>query len=83
MKPKQINQGSLSSRMAAKEQADPVQRHLENTPHSDEPAGSLLPQLQLVCQGCQQKIGFDLKDCPWCGASLADAVVLSEKFNDA
>ncbi len=27
--------------------------------------------MQVECQGCGCRVGFDVADCPWCGASLA------------
>jgi hypothetical protein len=29
------------------------------------------PVLAITCANCRQRVYFDLKDCPWCGASLA------------
>lgn len=34
---------------------------------------------QIICQGCQRRVAFDLSDCPWCGASLAYGQPVSSK----
>jgi hypothetical protein len=32
---------------------------------------TIRPVLAITCANCRQRVTFDLKDCPWCGASLA------------
>jgi pSer/pThr/pTyr-binding forkhead associated (FHA) protein len=36
----------------------------------------LVKPVQVRCARCRQTVDLDLKDCPWCGASLANAVTI-------
>lgn len=38
----------------------------------------LVKPVQLQCATCRQTVDLDLKDCPWCGASLANALTITE-----